>query len=176
MENIEHLRVDVREFTKPALAEIYNLLAVHLGKPTTKRMESRDAGIRRVQALQALLPALPEKDDGPEFSDGCDHEGFKGGCNRFGHSPEQCPHKPVDLKKGIRLTHAERAAVTWQDPSIKAARAKRYNVEVAGVRYRSVSAAFKALRLPLAKYAPFRMELIRLGEHSFDGHTFKVVA
>lgn len=158
MENIDHLRVDVREFTKPALAEIYNLLAIHLGKPTTKRMESRDAGIRRVQALQALLPskpaaALPEPVNFP------------------------CVKGPVvDLKKGIRLTHAERAAVTWQDPSIKAARAKRYNVEVAGVRYRSVSAAFKALRLPLAKYAPFRMELIRLGEHSFDGHTFKVVS
>jgi hypothetical protein len=156
MENIEHLRVDVREFTKPALAEIYNLLARHLGKPTTKRMESRDAGIRRVQALlpsKSVAPALPEPVNSP------------------------CIKGPVvDLKKGIRLTHAERAAVTWQDPSIKAARAKRYNVEVAGVRYRSVSAAFKALRLPLAKYAPFRMELIRLGEHSFDGHTFKVVS
>jgi hypothetical protein len=159
MENIDHLRVDVREFTKPALAEIYNLLAVHLGKPTTKRMESRDAGIRRVQALQALLPAMQSPSALPE--------------------PVNFPcvkGQAVDLKKGIRLTHAERAAVTWKDPSIKAARAKRYNVEVAGVRYRSVSAAFKALRLPLAKYAPFRMELIRLGEHSFDGHTFKVVS
>jgi len=32
-------------------------------------------------------------DQGPEFSDGCDHEGFPGGCQRFGHTVETCPHK-----------------------------------------------------------------------------------
>jgi len=29
--------------------------------------------------------------DGPEFHDGHDHEGFKGGCIRHGHSPDECP-------------------------------------------------------------------------------------
>jgi hypothetical protein len=32
-------------------------------------------------------------ENGPEVSDGCDHEGFKGGCVRFGHTPATCPNK-----------------------------------------------------------------------------------
>lgn len=32
--------------------------------------------------------------NGAEFSDGCDHEGFEGGCVRMGHTPETCPTKP----------------------------------------------------------------------------------
>lgn len=31
---------------------------------------------------------------GPDFEDGCDHEGFPGGCERFGHTVETCPDKP----------------------------------------------------------------------------------
>lgn len=30
-------------------------------------------------------------DDGPYYSDGCDSDGFKGGCERAGHTPETCP-------------------------------------------------------------------------------------
>jgi len=29
--------------------------------------------------------------EGPDFSDGCDHEGFAGGCARAGHTPLTCP-------------------------------------------------------------------------------------
>lgn len=35
--------------------------------------------------------------EGPEYFDGCDHEGFEGGCERFGHTPETCPYKYSDL-------------------------------------------------------------------------------
>jgi hypothetical protein len=40
-------------------------------------------------------------DDGPYYSDGCDSDGFKGGCERAGHTPETCPSNkgqggPVD--------------------------------------------------------------------------------
>lgn len=165
MENLESM-------TKPQLAAVYNELADKLGKPRTNRMESREAGIRRVRALLALLPPEPEQepkpaDDGPEFSDGCDHEGFKGGCERFGHTPETCPDKP---------THASAAADTWRDENVRAARAMRHRVEVAGVEYRSVSAAFKALRLPLAKHSPFRGALVKAGTLEFQGHTFKVLS
>lgn len=34
-----------------------------------------------------------EQFDGPDFSDGHDHEGFPGGCERFGHTAETCPEK-----------------------------------------------------------------------------------
>lgn len=30
---------------------------------------------------------------GPDFGDGCDHEGFPGGCERMGHTAETCPRK-----------------------------------------------------------------------------------
>lgn len=30
---------------------------------------------------------------GPDYEDGCDHEGFVGGCKRLGHTPETCPYQ-----------------------------------------------------------------------------------
>ena len=30
-------------------------------------------------------------EDGPDVADGHDHEGFPGGCERFGHDPKTCP-------------------------------------------------------------------------------------
>lgn len=33
-----------------------------------------------------------ERFDGPDVSDGCDHDGFPGGCARAGHTPETCPY------------------------------------------------------------------------------------
>jgi len=32
-------------------------------------------------------------DEGPDVSDGHDHEGFPGGCERFGHSADTCPER-----------------------------------------------------------------------------------
>lgn len=33
----------------------------------------------------------PDSLDGPDVSDGCDKDGFPGGCERAGHAPETCP-------------------------------------------------------------------------------------
>lgn len=33
----------------------------------------------------------PSSFDGPDVSDGCDKDGFPGGCERAGHAPETCP-------------------------------------------------------------------------------------
>lgn len=33
--------------------------------------------------------------DCPESSDGCDHDGFPGGCERAGHTKENCPWNPI---------------------------------------------------------------------------------
>ena len=182
--------------TKPQLAARYNELAEKLGKPTTKRMESRERGIRRVRELEKLLA---QREDGADFSDGHDHEGFKGGCERFGHTAETCPEKPKARKpkpkrprtpaaikqamkpapppkpyvKGER-THAACAKDTWKNPKVAEARAKRYAVVVGGEQYRSVNAAFKALRLPLSKVCVFRPQLIRERVSTFDGHTFEL--
>jgi hypothetical protein len=36
------------------------------------------------------VPDCDLGDIGPDFEDGCDHEGFVGGCERFGHTVETC--------------------------------------------------------------------------------------
>lgn len=150
MENLESM-------TKPQLAAVYNELADKLGKPRTNRMESREAGIRRVRALLALLPPEPVKTKEPE--------------------PEQDKPKDRTWRETAEApTHASAAADTWKDEDVRAARAMRHRVEVAGVEYRSVSAAFKALRLPLAKHSPFRGALVKAGTLEFQGHTFKVLS
>lgn len=152
MENLELM-------TKPQLAVVYNELADKLGKPRTNRMESREAGIRRVRALLALLPPDPVKVKKPE--------------------PEPEQDKPKDRtwrETAETPTHASAAADTWNDEGVRAARSMRHRVEVAGVEYRSVSAAFKALRLPLAKHSPFRGALVKAGTLDFQGHTFKVLS
>lgn len=32
-------------------------------------------------------------EQGPDYSDGCDHEGFPGGCERMGHTVQTCPSR-----------------------------------------------------------------------------------
>lgn len=46
------------------------------------------------EGFLALTTAmLTRRKDGPDHFDGCDHEGFVGGCERFGHSSENCPRR-----------------------------------------------------------------------------------
>jgi hypothetical protein len=46
----------------------------------------------RLRTALAALDAIPQPAaDGPNAHDGCDHEGFAGGCIRAGHTPEACP-------------------------------------------------------------------------------------
>lgn len=162
MENLESM-------TKPQLAAVYNELADKLGKPRTNRMESREAGIRRVRALLDLLPTPPKVAEKPkpvdEICKTCDDSKVDpGGLPVCRDCNDQKP------------THASAAADTWRDENVRAARAMRHRVEVGGVEYRSVSAAFKALRLPLAKHSPFRGALVKAGTLDFQGHTFKVLS
>jgi hypothetical protein len=44
----------------------------------------------------------------PEFFDGCDKEGFPGGCVRMGHTPENCPGFLVG--DTVRFTERHKAA------------------------------------------------------------------
>lgn len=61
-------------------------------------------------------PLHPET-EGPEFSDGCDHEGFPGGCERFGHTVETCSDKfPIEFRSDslgqpVVLPHPDDEAV-----------------------------------------------------------------
>lgn len=161
MENLESM-------TKPQLAAAYNELADKLGRPPTRRMESREAGIRRVRAL---LLAVGEQES--PSANGTAQGKFLVG------EPEPEQDTPKDrtwTETREAPTHASAAADTWKDEDVRAARAMRHKVEVGGVEYRSVSAAFKALRLPLAKHSPFRGALVKAGTLDFEGHTFKVLS
>lgn len=198
MENLESM-------TKPQLAAAYNELADKLGRPRTNRMESREAGIRRVRALLVAIgeqespsaggtaqgkfliaepPKVEEKPRKPL------PDGVKAGEPVNSQGSYYAPDGTLMNKDGTRSifddvdegeaqekpTHASAAADTWRDENVRAARAMRHRVEVAGVEYRSVSAAFKALRLPLAKHSPFRGALVKAGTLDFEGHTFKVLS
>lgn len=43
-------------------------------------------------------------EEGPDAHDGCDHEGFPGGCKRMGHTVETCPYKPQEGKQAKVLS------------------------------------------------------------------------
>lgn len=64
---------------------------------------------------------------------------------------------------------------SWNDKKVAAARAKKDKVRVGGQTYRSVLAAFEALRLPVSKHIKFRAELKASGRKDFSGHTFTIV-
>lgn len=40
---------------------------------------------------ETMIPVAGDTVNDPEFSDGCDCDGFKGGCERNGHSATECP-------------------------------------------------------------------------------------
>jgi len=90
---------------------------------------------------------------------------------------------PAAKPKADPVTAEERSAniaATWADPAVRAARAARHPVIVAGVPYASVAKAFTALGLPMNKHVAFRAKLAAAGEGDFehDGkvHSFTVGA
>lgn len=67
-----------------------------------------------------------------------------------------------------KRTLSEAIAASWENPVIAAKRSTRHAVLVNGSEHRSVLAAFRALRLPVAKHIPFRMALKEAGEKVFE--------
>lgn len=56
-----------------------------------------------------------EMNDGPDSEDGCDSEGFKGGCGRMGHTPETCPNKPEADVPGDSHTLSVFSHPSWNE-------------------------------------------------------------
>jgi hypothetical protein len=81
------------------------------------------------------------------------------------------PEKPVKSS----ANRSEAIAKTWKDAKVAAKRAKRDSVTVDGAPYKSVLAAFRALRLPIEKHIKFRMELKAAGALEFAGKKFVVI-
>jgi len=65
----------------------------------------------------------------------------------------------ASMDKPIAQVRSEAIAKSWEKPEVKAKRRQRSAVKVDGVEYRSVRAAFGALKLPLNEHIAFRMQL-----------------
>lgn len=66
-------------------------------EPTQEMCDVGDQSACAYDVYKFMLEAAPTPPVGqePEFSDGCDSEGFPGGCERFGHTVETCPTPPA---------------------------------------------------------------------------------
>lgn len=66
-------------------AIVFELIAIH-----QEAVEHREAEAKKIREAEA--EKAQQNLDGAEFGDGCDSEGFEGGCARFGHTVETCPN------------------------------------------------------------------------------------
>lgn len=118
-------------------------------------------------------------------------------AERFGHKPvKKFPSRAAAEEKTAALAQAivdastappaekpakepgnasAGVAASWANPDVRAARAARHAVKVGGETYRSVKAAFDALKLDLSKHVAFRGKLAKDGKGEFEGHKFTVV-
>ena len=153
LKNIDHM------LTRDMVDE-YNRLT---GKNITK-FSSREAGVRQLtkareahQSGQAVLPGEEDEHDMPQ-----DERVIE---------PVVEPVVELVVVKPARKESADRAkhiAESWDDPNVAAKRKQRNGVRVStdGIsytEYNSVSAAFKALGLPMGVHIKFRMDLKACG-------------
>lgn len=87
--------------------------------------------------------------------------------------------KVTPITRKVAANRSASTAASWHNKAIAAKRKERTHVRVGGEEYRSVSAAFQALRLPMGKVIPFRMEVKKSGRsvftHNDKQYTFTVV-
>ena len=84
-------------------------------------------------------------------------------------APKAAPEVPG------RRSISEGVAASWKDPAIAAKRAERSAVEVDGVNYRSVRAAYRSLGLDERAHIPFRIALKKAGTLTAGGRKWKIV-
>lgn len=89
------------------------------------------------------------------------------------HAVEKSSKQPKQHKAAGNA--AEAIADSWKNKGVAAARSTKNKVKVGGEVYRSVAAAFEALKLPMSKHIAFRAKLKQQGRATFEGHTFTVV-
>lgn len=109
--------------------------------------------------------ASSQTGNGPEGTHKGDNETF---CHECGGAYDNATGARRSPMNGN--TNAARAAAiakTWQDPETHARRSSRMRVLVNGAEYKSVAAAFRALKLPLAKHIAFRGQLRDAGALNF---------
>lgn len=155
--------------TKELIAK-YNELS---GK-TIKKFSSRASGEKQVAAFMMAAGKKPSAAAGegkaqtkPAKAGKSDPTSLAGQVKAIAKAKKEA--KPA-TDRGAAI------AASWADPDVKAARATKHHVSVAGTEYNSVHAAFTALGLPLNKVIKFRAELKANGKAEFDNHKFVIVA
>lgn len=74
------------------------------------------------------------------------------------------PAKVVLTPEEVQAKRIAGVKASWENPAVKAARAAHNGVQVDGVQFKSVYAAYVELGLPVAKHAAFRAKLKAAGE------------
>lgn len=165
-------QIDVANTSLGVLLAFYN---THSGKPPVKRFADRKTAERRVNELLGNLPAASsvtppvvntqQKDTAPMATEK--------------KTPKAKKPKAAPKAKLTKEQRAKAVSNTWSDPKVAKARAQHHNVSVAGEVYRSVKAAFEALKLPLGRHIPFRALVKANGaatfEHKEKKFNFKLV-
>jgi hypothetical protein len=105
-----------------------------------------------------------------------DNENFCHECSGAYDRATGAKRKPFNAP----ASNAQRAAsiaASWADEAVRAARSSRIHISVNGQEFKSVGAAFRTLRLPLAKHIAFRASLRAAGSATFehDGKKFNFV-
>lgn len=161
---------DVKEMTTAELIAEYNHLT---GKKIT-RFASRAAGEKQVLSARAVA------DVKSMFKGGTTTGALPASEGKRAEKKEAKPKaaaKPKAEKKAakpkaepgkISVARSKGISDSWNDPAIAAKRAQRNGAQVAGEKYRSVKAAFLALKLPLEKHIAFRMSLKESGKETFE--------
>lgn len=110
-------------------------------------------------------------------------EGTAAGERFFCHhcSTEYTSEGKIFKRPASSASRSEAIAATWQRPEVAASRTKRVAVKVRGAgEFKSVPEAFRALRLPVSKVIPFRLEVQKTGEATFEfggkRYTFQVLS
>lgn len=149
----QEITMDIKSMSTAELVAEYNKLT---GK-SIKKFSSRQAGEQQVANARVST----------DLKNGREHA-----VEKSSKQPKQ-PKQPKANKPAS--TAAESIADSWKDKSVAAARSTKNKVKVGGEVYRSVAAAFEALKLPMSKHIAFRAKLKQQGRATFEGHTFTVV-
>lgn len=165
--------IDVKTATTKELVEFYN--ANTTGSPVKKFQDRATAERRVAELLKECCPNC-----GVHLSNGVGYHGdeVNGEIQRHQRFDKVCLGCGEEFGEPLREVQVDAkrsvgVAKSWQDPEVKAKRSTRHFVRVNGEEFRSVRAAFIALRLPLNEHIKFRMELKAEGQLNAYGKSWE---
>lgn len=171
-------QIDVKNVATGLLVAFYN---THSGKPAIKKFVDRKTAEERVTKLLAAQTGEPTTQSAPATTDATTKEAAMAKTPKKPAAKKAAKTKKPAAPKA-KMTPEQRAkaiADTWKDEKVAKKRATHNKVSVAGVEYRSVNAAFNALRLPHEKHIAFRLilkkEKAATFKHNDKNFNFKIV-